>query len=375
MDTFKRKGKKEQTDHVSMDRFSYFSSKTGKTTTSSTWDALFPNESPDQVFQEQLKSSPGPDEPIWWIDIRDATKKDVDTVSQALSIHRLTAEDIAIREPREKVEFYKNYFLLSFQTLVTNTTTDQRPGMPTSAALYILVFQYGVVTFSPSGCEHVTRTRERICKMHDPSILTSDWVCYALIDDIIDSFEPLTREAEQECQAIEDQVFIARLDDAQALLPQVDHIRRKLTHTIRCLHGKVNVLNGFMKRCQASGKDAMLPDGELLLYLSDVQDHLVTTLSTLELIDAIVCRSRANFLAQLSATNLRRSFTISSGLSKVTVLATIFVPCHLVTLLWGMNVAVPGQDSHELNWLFGILGCFGAFVLICFVAAAKLKLL
>jgi magnesium transporter len=174
-------GKKEQTDQVLLGRFSFFSSKTQQTTASSTWDGLFPNRSFDQVFQEQLKSRSNPKEPIWWIDIRDATKKDVNTVSQALSIHRLTAENIAIREPCEKVDVYKKYYLLSFQTLVTNTGTEERLGIPTSAALYILVFQYGVVTFSPSGCGHVSRTTERIRKMHDPTVLTSHWVCYALM--------------------------------------------------------------------------------------------------------------------------------------------------------------------------------------------------
>ncbi|KAF4761589.1 hypothetical protein N7455_001949 [Penicillium solitum] len=357
------------------DRFSLFSSKTRQATASSTWDGLFPGGNIDHIFQEKHKSRPDPNQPIWWIDIRDATEQDVDAVSQALSIHPLTAEDIAIREPREKVDVYKNYYLISFQTLVANKVKTERPGIPISAALYILVFQYGVVTFSPSGCGHVARARERIRKMHDPTILTSDWVCYAMIDDIIDSFEPFVRDAERESEAIEDQVFISRIDDAQALIPQVDVLRKKITHIIRCLNGKVDVLNGFVKRCQSPDKHPVFPDGDLLLYLGDVQDHLVTTLSTLGHIDEIIGRSQANYLAQMSATNLRLSLTINSGLSKVTLLATIFVPCHLVTGLWGMNVPVPGEDTHGLAWFFGILGSFAAFMVICIAAATKYKLL
>jgi Mg2+ and Co2+ transporter CorA len=194
-------------------------------------------------------------------------------------------------------------------------------------------------------------------------------------DDIIDSFEPLTRDAEHESEAIEDQVFIARIDDAQALIPQVDVLRKRITHIIRCLHGKVDVLNGFVKRCQSPDKHPVFPDGDLILYLGDVQDHLVTTLSTLGHIDEIIGRSQANCLAQLSATNLRLSLTINSGLSKVTMLATIFVPCHLVTGMWGMNVPVPGEDSQGLGWFFGIVGCFAAFMVVCMAAAVKYKLL
>jgi Mg2+ and Co2+ transporter CorA len=137
----------------------------------------------------------------------------------------------------------------------------------------------------------------------------------------------------------------------------------------------VDVLNGFVKRCEAPDRSPVFPGGELLLYLGDVQDHLVTTLSTLGHIDEIIGRSQGNCLAQLSASSLRISLTINSALSKVTLIATVFVPCHLVTGLWGMNVEVPGQEDSGLTWFFGIVGCFVAFMVICLGVAAKYKLL
>lgn len=57
----------------------------------------------------------------------------------------------------------------------------ERCGIPPSAVMYTLVFQYGVVAFSPRGCCHVTRVRERVRKMHDLSILFSGWICYGLM--------------------------------------------------------------------------------------------------------------------------------------------------------------------------------------------------
>jgi Mg2+ and Co2+ transporter CorA len=164
------------------DRFSFFSSDTLQAINALSWQSLFPEGNQDHIFQETQKARPDPSHPVWWIDVRDATEQDVGIVAQALSIHPLTAEDIAIREPREKVDVFKNYYLISFQTLASRPTgSGDRLGMPSSAEMYILVFQYGVVTFSPSGCSHVNRVRDRIRKMHDPSILCSDWVCYALM--------------------------------------------------------------------------------------------------------------------------------------------------------------------------------------------------
>lgn len=195
-------------------------------------------------------------------------------------------------------------------------------------------------------------------------------------DDIVDSFEPVSSAAATEAEAIEDQVFIARIDDIQDLIPRIEALRKKVTHTVRYLSTKVDVLSGFLKRCQAADKALpVFPDGELILYLGDVQDHLVTTLSTLSHIDQIIGRSQANCLAQLSATNLQVSLTVNSAMSKVTILATIFVPCHLVTGMFGMNVQVPGQDVSNLNWFFGIVGLFVAFMVVCMGFAVKYKLL
>lgn len=164
------------------DRFSFFSSDTQTTTTAPSWISLFPEGNQDQSFQEGQKARPDPSHPVWWVDVRDATDEDVAIVADALSIHPLTAEDITIREPREKVEVLKNYYLISFQTLTSRSTEGgERFGMPASAEMYILVFQCGVITFSPSGCGHVSRVRDRIRRMHDPSILSSDWICYALM--------------------------------------------------------------------------------------------------------------------------------------------------------------------------------------------------
>jgi magnesium transporter len=49
-------------------------------------------------------------------------------------------------------------------------------------------------------------------------------------------------------------------------------------------------------------------------------------------------------------------------------------PMNLVTGLWGMNVIVPGQvateNSHSLNWFFGIVGCLLAFAIFGSIISA-----
>ncbi|KAL3440549.1 hypothetical protein BJX65DRAFT_290290 [Aspergillus insuetus] len=320
----------------------------------------------------------------WWLDVCDAREQDVNDMARSLSMHPLTVEDVVIQEPRQKIETFPTYYLISVRTLSTITDkassemaedTTQSPTLIHPSMLYILVFSHGTITFSTSGCEHASRVRSRISRLHDPSVLSSDWICYALLDDVIDSFQPHMQSASRESESIQDEIFIARDDDMTPLMLRIYNIRKRINHLTHSLSGKSDVLNGFVKRCQTKTWHPALPEGDLIVYLSDVQDHLVTILGELAHLDEITSRLQSNFLAQTSVNNMRLSVRLNSGLSKVTILATIFVPLHMVTGLFGMNVTVPGQDVESLAWFFGIVGVFVAIIIFACFAFVRMKLL
>lgn len=80
------------------------------------------------------------------------------------------------------------------------------------------------------------------------------------------------------------------------------------------------------------------------LYLSDIQDHLITMTQNLNHYEKILSRSHSNYLAQISIEMTDANNQINDVLSKLTALGTVLIPMNLVTGLWGMNVHVPGQD-------------------------------
>lgn len=156
-------------------RFRYFSSQAQSVESSESWEGLLSSTAIDLPLSEE-KRQPGGD--AWWLDVYDATEEDVNAVSDAFNIHPLTTEDVALRETREKVEVFRTYYFISFRVLVSDARVE---GYPSSAEFYILVFYNGTITFSPRGCAHVDRVRTRIRKMQDPALLSSDWICYALM--------------------------------------------------------------------------------------------------------------------------------------------------------------------------------------------------
>ena len=160
-----------------MCRFTLYSAQSQELVSSASWDDNLATH-----FTHRLNQAKGA-RTVWWLDVCDATEDDVNMVAQTLFVHPLSVEDIATREPREKVEVFRNYYLISFQTLVSKGEDQdaQLSKAPSSAVFFIVVFLNGVLTFSPSGCSHVYRVRDRIRKMYDPAILSSDWICYALM--------------------------------------------------------------------------------------------------------------------------------------------------------------------------------------------------
>lgn len=123
---------------------------------------------------------------------------------------------------------------------------------------------------------------------------------------------------------------------------------------LRLMGNKADVVKGLSKRCNENWLIA--PKSDIGLYLSDIQDHLVTMTQNLNHYEKILSRSHSNYLAQISIEMTEANNQINDVLSKLTALGSILVPMNLVTGLWGMNVHVPGQDVTEgYAWFISIV--------------------
>lgn len=140
---------------------------------------------------------------------------------------------------------------------------------------------------------------------------------------------------------------------------------------LRLLGGKADVVKGFAKRCNENYN--VTPRGDVGMYLSDIQDHVVTMMSNLSHFEKMLSRSHSNYLAQISVDNLQQGNAVNETLGKVTVIATILVPLNLICGLFGMNVPVPGRESGGLAWFFGILGFIFLVVFTCLTVAKRLR--
>jgi len=344
-------------------RYSFFSSELEQTIHAPDFADLFqPGETSRDLF-----STPPDGGGVWWLDILNPTEPELAVFQRAFSIHRLTTEDIIMQEAREKVELFKQYYFVCFRSFQQLDPRHEDYMEPVN--VYMVVFREGILTITYTQSPHAANVRRRIGKLRDYMALTADWICYAMIDDIVDTFGPPIHTIELEADTIEDSVFVARTEDFASLLRQIGLCRKKVMSLMRLLGGKADVIKGFAKRCNESY--TVTPRGEIGLYLGDIQDHVVTMMSNLSHFEKMLSRSHANHLAQLTADSIAQGNRTNKVLSKITILASILVPLNLICGLFGMNVPVPGRSSEGLAWFFGIIGIIVFIVVVCLSLARR----
>jgi magnesium transporter len=215
-------------------------------------------------------------------------------ISKAFGIHALTAEDIMMQEAREKVELFRNYYFLNYRTFEQDPNSEHYL-QPVN--MYVVVFREGILSFHFSQTPHPANVRRRIRQLMDYLILSSDWISYALIDDITDVFGPLIQAIEDEVDEIDEMIMHMHSDEAPAsssskeekeqnvvpgpgeMLRRVGVCRKKVMGMYRLLSNKADVVKGFAKRCNEHWEVA--PKSEIGLYLGDIQDHIMTMTSSL----------------------------------------------------------------------------------------------
>lgn len=148
---------------------------------------------------------------------------------------------------------------------------------------------------------HPANVRRRIRQLKEYLLPSSDWISYAIIDDITDVFVPLIQSIEEEVDAIDDAILRLLTDkddrtpnekakdsnsnDGKSdagdghssggdMLRRVGEGRKKVMLLYRLLGNKADVIKGFAKRCNEKWQIA--PKSDIGLYLGDIQDHILT---------------------------------------------------------------------------------------------------
>ncbi|KAJ1937791.1 CorA metal ion transporter, partial [Linderina pennispora] len=323
-------------------------------------------------------------------------------ISKIFGIHALTVEDIMTQDVREKCEVHANYYLVSFRSFDADSNSEL---YLEPKCIYNVVMRSGIITFHMDPAVHQYHVLRRIRRQIDHIVVTPDWLNYAIIDDITDLLAPIMQMIEFEVDSIDELVLVISSSEQSDMLLRISTVRKRIMMVLRLLQGKADVVRALIKRFETAtamttsqmnamagnpsipgltatavdysprhpGSEHMVvyhadnsdtameaaldqrKGHEVLLYLGDVLDHIVTMTQNATHYDGVLGRAHANYLAQISIELTVSSNRTNDVVAKLSALAAIVVPLNFVTGMFGSNFLVPFQNYDGLAPFFTVL--------------------
>lgn len=317
-------------------------------------------------------------EHLWWMDVQNPSEKELRMLCSAFRVHPLTIEDILNQEVQEKIEDFTHYYLACVQSYRADDTSSEKPYKPYT--IYLVVFPTGTLSFSFTENNHVDNIVKRIKVLEGYMSINSDWLFYAFLDDIVDSFNPSINKIEKQVNKIEDQVYTTREDDKQVFVRQIEQVRKDSSSLLRLLSGKNHILIAFEKHhCgdepdKESSEEESNPSHNLRLFINDVKDHVSTMLANLHQFESLLARSQNHYLAGLAIDNMRGRGTTTRFLNVVAVIGMILTLMNIICALFSTNVnANIALYVNDTPAWFIIVGSEAAVSLLLFWLARRLN--
>ena len=172
-----------------------------------------------------------------------------------------------------------------------------------------------------------------------------DFLAHALLDALVDQFQPVVEEMDQQVEVLEEEVLA---NPQQRVLQDVLLFKRKAQRLRRTLLPQRDMVNRL-----ARGEFPQLVGAEMHMYFRDIYDHVVRVEEMVESLRDVA----DNVLnAYLSSVNNR----MNEVMKVLSIVATVILPLTLVTGIYGTNF----ENLPELGWQWGYFGMLGAMALI-----------
>lgn len=273
--------------------------------------------------------------PVMWLDC--AGLADVGLIAEigkTFNLHVLALEDTVNTGQRPKVDFFENHVFIAMRMI-----DDVRTGRYEQISIFFS--ETFVVTFQERSGDPFDPVRKRI-EADLPNRLRTrraDYLAYALIDAIVDSYFQPVETTGDKIDDIED----AMLNAPQRHQAQQLHAMKRSSHTLtRALWPLRDALAAIVRT------ETGCVSQETKIYFNDTLDH------TLRLIEMV--ESQREMITGLIDMHLSLSQARTNDvISFLTIVSVIFIPLTFLAGIWGMNFDPQASpwNMPELKWYLG----------------------
>jgi magnesium transporter len=261
-----------------------------------------------------------------WIGLYEPSEEEFDAVTREFDLHELAVEDAINAHQRPKVELYGDTLLVVLKTVrEVPDSQDLETG-----EILIFINRDFVVTVR-HGQSKLHDVRLQIAQRPDLLRFGTGAVLYAIVDRIVDDYEPVVQAVEVDIQEVEHDMFSPDRTNPAERIYAMEREVLDLQRAITPLAPAVDKL--------ARG-DVIHP--ELRTYFRDVHDHLLRTIGRVESFRDLLSSA---LQANLTQATVRQN----EDMRKISAWVAILAVPTSVAAIYGMNF----KDMPELHWHFG----------------------
>jgi len=277
-----------------------------------------------------------------WIIIKGFNQsEDLQKLADHFGIHPLIFEDIFNVEHLPKIEDLDKSLFVTLK----NLTWNQSSQMIESEQISLYLGPNILISFEEKDTDLLSSIIERLKTGKGKGrTRQEDYLCYLLIDHIVDNYYFLLDNIEEQ------------MEDLEKLL--IDNPTNELSHSFLRLKKNLMLLRKMVNPLREelrylTREESVVISEYTRQYLRDVYDHLSFLNQSIDSFRDMI----ASMMDLLMANNANR---MNSIMKTLTLVSTIFIPMTLVSSIYGMNF----EFMPELHWKYGYFIFLGGLLVM-----------
>jgi magnesium transporter len=265
----------------------------------------------------------------------------IEKLGKIFNIDHLFLEDILNTSKRPKVDEIDNIFFIILK-MIYQCGEDNKI---ISEQISIVMSNNYILTFQEQPGDVFEPIRERIRIGKGPiRKKTPDYLCYAIIDAIVDNYFIVLENFEDRIEELEEELVES---PDKGTLKQIYSIKSELIYLKKSVWPLREVLNNIYHG------DYSLISKDLNMYIKDIYEHLIEVNDTIQLFLDTISNMLDIYLSSISN-------KMNEVMKILTIFSTIFIPLSFIVGVYGMNF----NYIPELNFKYGYYVLWGIMISI-----------
>jgi magnesium transporter len=278
-----------------------------------------------------------------WIGLKEPSEDEFDSVAREFHLHELAVEDAIKAHQRPKIEDYDGTLFVVLKTARYHDDTETVE----IGEILLFVGDGFIVSVRHGTASALDEVRKQSEERSDLLSRGPGAVLHAIVDRVVDDYEPVLAGIEDDIEEVEEQVFSPQRINATE---RVYKLKREVLGMHRATAPLVDPLDKL-----ANG-DYQVVHEDIHEYFRDVYDHVLRANETVD-----GYREMLNGI--LDANTAQVSIRQNEDMRKISAWVAILAVPTCIAGIYGMNF----EHMPELKWTFGYPLVIVVIAAICLI--------